>query len=326
MSGTFRHLLLLALLGAFVGGCSSSARLEAWNSRWLEAERAHVHGEDAVALVHLEALDAAAESQRDRHEVLVRRGDCLTAIGRARSAMTSWFRSGRIAPDRNAAARSYLRVVRWMSVEPGMELKGLQGMIRLLDAFPDTRAGKRALDHVVAVFQGTAQGQRWLRAFLAGRWRMHRKTGLAKFIAYEQGRLFARSADRPDWERAVRTMADIERLFPRSALWDDAVYARSELLHRLGRYEEELDALRLILKHRRRGLFGDVAETAYYHRSQWRVAQVLQHDLREFELAELALKYFVREFAFSRRFDDALYELLDAGAVGTGVVVDVQLD
>jgi tetratricopeptide (TPR) repeat protein len=196
-----------------------------------------------------------------------------------------------------------------MSVEPGMELKGLQGMIRLLDAFPDTRAGKRALDHVVAVFQGTAQGQRWLRAFLAGRWRMHRKTGLAKFIAYEQGRLFARSADRPDWERAVRTMADIERLFPRSALWDDAVYARSELLHRLGRYEEELDALRLILKHRRRGLFGDVAETAYYHRSQWRVAQVLQHDLREFELAELALKYFVREFAFSRRFDDALYEL-----------------
>jgi tetratricopeptide (TPR) repeat protein len=300
--------LLFVVSGAFMA-CAPSVQQEAWSERWLTVERAHVHGDYASALENLQTLESTAGNSRDRHEVRIRRGDCLASMGHSRRAMEAWFHAAREAPSRESAAHAYLRVARWMADQPGMKSRGSQAMIRLLDGFPDTRAGKRALDHVIAVMMGTDDGKQRLPSFLAKRFRLHRKTALAKFLVFEESRLLMNSETRRDWERAVLRLADLEQWFPDSALWDDAVYARSEVLHRLERYPEELDALRALLSHRRKGLLGGVSETAYYHRSQWRIAQVLHYDLGQLALAELALEHFVREYSFSSRFDDALYEL-----------------
>lgn len=305
-----RHLLAVAGLLTLLG-CLRDPGVVAWEAELVRAERLIRHGEAAQALPVVQRLRAAAPTDAYRYEAAERVADCLVALGRADEAGLLYLDLAREAEDRELTARLLFRAARVAYDDPATQEDGLALLVRLVEQHPDTVGGLRALQYVAEHFGGTSEGRDWLLAFYRSRFDLLRDSPLADNLLFRAAEILADRGTPEDDRAALALLSDLIVAYPRAGLWDDALWESANLQHRLGLYRDEVDTLTTLVRTREKPMFFGNYETRYYHRGQYRIAQLQRDALEDRDAAIAAFEVFVAEYKFSGFWDDALYQLAE---------------
>ncbi|MCC6620051.1 MAG: hypothetical protein IT385_02280 [Deltaproteobacteria bacterium] len=278
-----RRLAAALLVASALAGCARDPVQVAWDDALYAALRdppeARVATLDELARVAPRVIDrgtARVEAARALEEVASRRGEPPLEAARR------WLALSRTAERRADRARGHYQLGRLA------EARGLVATADAIDrtiviTYPDLMPGERSLAHLVR--RARARGDAAMDALLA--WlRVHPAISAgalfdnALFLAAEEALLrYRRDGDPRMRDVAELLLRRVEREHPTSALWNDAVWARSYLLHESRRFEEEIVVLRTILRTRASvSLFGQ-NEHEHYWKGQLRIARVQWKDL-----------------------------------------------
>lgn len=304
------HALVVVLVLGMLG-CLRDPGVVAWEAQLVDADRALRRGDAHEALEAYGALRETAPHARGRTDTEQGRADALLALGRTEDAARAYLAASRATADREARARLVFRAARVVYDQPATQGEGLDAITRVVDRFPDTIAGLRALQYLQQHFGGTPEGRDWLLGFYRSRFDALRRTPLADNLLFEGARIHVARGTEADDRAALALLTDLTTVYPREALWDDALWLRADVQHRLALYEEELDSLTTLVRTREKPLFFGNYETLYYHRSQYRIALLLRDTLGDLPGAISAFEVFVREYPFSKMYDDALFQLAE---------------
>jgi tetratricopeptide (TPR) repeat protein len=310
-----RVALFVFLCGASLvhAACASSAADREWAHNRLLAERSFSAGDVSGAIARFQELERRAIGPRDLRAARLRLGDVFAASGALASAREAYARALEAAEHPSHRARVALRMAQLDLRHSTKQASGFAALWALVRDFPNTVAAVRALDtllqHYRALDSTGAESAMELRFLLAVA--HHARTATARVGEHARLRaariLMLRGTSGA--ERALELLSGLGAGPPQTALYDDALFARVEVLRALGRHREAIDGARFLLSYRERPrLFGNY-ETRFYHRVHRLIVAILRDDLRDLPGAERALTEFVQEFAFSRQYDDALFEL-----------------
>lgn len=317
-----RHVAAVAVLLALLG-CLRDPGVVAWEAELVRAERLIQAGNAEGALPVMRRLHDDAPSEPYRVESAERIAECLVALHRDEEAGLLYLDVARSTEDREIKARLLFRAARVTYDRPSSQEDGLALLVRLVDEYPDTVAGLRSLQYVQAHFGGTPEGRRWLLAFYRDRFDALRSSPLADNLLLGAAEIHA-GLHTPDDDRvALGLLLDLTAAFPRAGLWDDSMWRRAELQHRLGLFRDEVATLGELLQTREVPTFFGNYETRYYHRGQYRLARLLRDALGDNPGAIAAFETFVRTYRFSSFWDDALYQLAEL-YLGAGRTADAQ--
>jgi len=304
--------LALALPCALAAGaCARDPAQVAWDDDFYAALRAPPEARvalmDALAARAPRVIDAGTARVEAAHAA----DDAAREAGRPPlEAARRWLALSRDAPRRADRARGHYELSRLAEARGLLDVAdGIDRQIVRL--YADLMPGERSLAHLVrrARARGDAAMDEllgWLRddpAVIDGPLYDN-----ALYLAGEEAERRARRDHDPALgllaESLYRRMQDE---YPTSALWNDAVWSRSLLLHERGRFEEEIAAIRAIQRTRAAvSLFGQ-NEHEHYWKGQLRIARVLWLDLgRPADAAQSYLDYLAM-FPLTTRRDDLLF-------------------
>ena len=303
-----------------LSGCARDALHARWDARALEVEQVFSQGDYQEAVTGFRELRDDAPNSEDRFFVELRIGDCLLHLGDLGGALTTYYEANRFAGSRADVAKAMFRSARALYDFGSDRSTGIAAFVGVMERYPNTFAAQRSLDYITAHYDERPEGMKWLLAFYSKEIRRLAGTKAVGFLRYHLAEHLERVGGDRALGLALSTYDAILASSHSEALWDDALYAKALVLEKLERYDEELRVLRRILRARSKSSFFGNSETTYYHRSQWRIAQILLGPMDRKEDGLDALRTFVAEFYFSRNYDDALYLiaviLLDQGEEG----------
>ena len=307
---SYRHVVAVALLLTAMG-CMRDPAIVAWEAEYVAADRICRDGGYEEALARYRDLRGRALNDADVRAIDEDIARTLVALGRGGDAIAVYERTAESAPDRETRARLLFRAARVYYDDPEQQEAGLALIIKLVDAFPDTTAGLRGLQYVREHFGGTRRGREWLLEFYRDRFQRLRATPLADNLVFGATQILVERGTREDDLEALRLLDGLTKEFRRSGHWDDAVWMRADIEHRLGMYQQELADLTELVQTREKPLFFGNYETKYFHRTQYRIANLLRNELEDDLGAIAAFEVFVREYPFSKSYDDALFQLVE---------------
>lgn len=307
-SGSARHGLVVVLVLGMLG-CLRDPGVVAWEAQLVAADRALRDGDAARALDAYGALRETAPDDRARIDTEQGRAEALLALGHREEAARAYLAASRSTEDRETRARLVFRAARVVYDQPETQEDGLAAMTRILERYPDTVAGLRSLQYLQQHFGGTPEGRDWLLRFYREHFEALRGSPLADNLIFEAAQIHAARRTPDDDRAALKLLTDLTIAYPRAALWDDALWRLADVQHRLGLTREELGTLQTLVRTREKPMFFGNYETLYYHRGQYRIARLLRDDLGDLPAATEAFEVFVREYPFSKWYDDALFQL-----------------
>lgn len=306
-----RRVWVSAFLSFFSGlvACASNPAHVIWDREIVLAKKNTRDGNLDSASAAIAYLAATAPSTSNQFETQILRGDLYLRKNQPNSAAHTYLEAARKAPTQAHATKAIYRLGQMLYDNAATEESGLATLIRIVRHEPDSPWAARSLDTLDVHFGGTQSGRTWLEKLYRALFNENPSSRVAPHLLYRGAMLHINGIKDGDLNIAMSLLTYLTENYPRSALWDNAMYGQANILHTFGRYSDEIATLRRILLEREPSYILGNYETQFYHRCSWRIAQLYAEFLNNPAAAIHELEYFVREFQYSKRFDDALFML-----------------
>jgi len=302
-----RSIGVIAVVLAGLSGCARDSFSLQWDATAAQAERFYLQGDYHQALESFNLLRETARVDKDRYFVVMRAGDCFWKLDEYAEARRAYYDSTGFAKNEEEVAKSMFRASRAIYEQDAEQ--GVAAFIKVLRKYPETLWAQRSVDYVTAHYDSLPDADSSLISVYKKALPGVKGSVVEGYVQFQLAGRLGRDENTLSLEEAVRLYDQIVHNDKAQGLWDDALYEKSQALARLKRFAEELDVHRKILQSRTEAyLFGNY-ETTYYHRSQYRIAELLLGPLQQRSAGIAALRTFVEEFSYSRKYDDALYLL-----------------
>lgn len=302
--GALSAALLALLLWA---GCARSPELTAWSDRMLVAERNLSRGNYDVAMKDFELLQRNALGRSDEIYARMRQAEVHRRAGRHKPAIALMHTLAHSIKDADPElqVKVHYRYARQL-IDGGQVERGHAKMQRIMDRFPNAAFGTRAFVYLRGVQK--ERGEKAFLAWLKKGYKDHPDSALADNFLYEAAHIAYKKNTREADRVAENHYALILKRwrFESSGHWDDALWELSHVLHRRGRYPEELRLMALILSKRETTWLGS-EQIAFYIPAFLRIGQVLHQNLRRFDDAAAHFAKYPTIWVNSRREDDFLW-------------------
>ncbi|PIE20928.1 MAG: hypothetical protein CSA66_00360 [Proteobacteria bacterium] len=311
MAEPVTRLIATIVAALALSACARDPAMVAWDGAFAAASRAASGGAHGEAVRRLARLEAQAPRPLDAAAARFARVDALMAAGRVYEAATLLADTTRTAPRRPDRARAHYRLAQ-LAQARGRPALAVQIYRRLVLTYPDLMPGERSLAHLERLLE--ARGAAGLDAHLTwtrGAYERLRDTALADNLVMHPAELAHRrfvATGQPRWaDLALRLYGRVDTEHRQSGLWNDAIWRRSLLYHRLGRYGDEIaDIRRLQRTHAKISLFGH-DDHSYFWQGQLRVARVQLLELDDPAAAADSLVFYIDRFPDSIWRDDAAF-------------------
>lgn len=298
----------MVLLAGF-GACASNPLHVMWDEDMVRTKKLARDGNVSNAAPAIDRLAANAPSERNLFEARILRGDLYVRQHKSTTAAHEYLNAAKHAPDESHAVKAIYRLGQLLYDGEQTEEVGLMTLVRIVRTYPNSAWAIRALDTLDVHFGTTASGCLWLEKLYRGLFNEKPRTKVAPHLLYRGAMLHVNGIKNGNLHLAMSLLTYLTEHYPRSALWDNAMYAQANIHHTHGHYSEEIATLRRILLEREPSYILGNYETQFYHRCSWRIAQIYAEFLNQPESAMTELEYFVREFKYSKQYDDALFML-----------------
>jgi tetratricopeptide (TPR) repeat protein len=305
---------LLAVAPALVVlavGCGLEPVAARWSADLAGVERAFEAGRYDEALAGFRRLAAATDRSVDRDLMALREAETLLRRGDGAAGVRRYLAVADAAQRRMDRARARYRVAA-VADERGQRAAARRLYRRLVRTYPNLMPGLGALARLERLAR--EEGPAAVAEHLAWTHRVYPSlahTELADNFVYFAARVaydgWVARGDARLGALAEQLLSRMRKEHAGSGTWDDALWDLSWLLHRQGRFAEEVDAIRLIRAARGpAGIFGNPGHT-YYWVGELRVARLMMTELADPAGAVASFDRFLADYPTSRWRDDALY-------------------
>ena len=300
-----RRALWLAV--AVAAGCAQDPAKVRFGQEALEAERLIGQRRWDQALQRLDALERIAPLEQDRLYLRFRRAAVLAGARRFDEARAVYTAILKRTPRPSADVRSKVAYhLSRLRIDAGRPAEGERMLAEVVERFPNTIWGHRAFVYLRGVYRDRDRA-----AFLVWCRRGYERapdSGLADNYLYEAARVLFERDTRADDLRAMKLyeLFLTRWTFRTSPLWDDVLWEMSQLHHRRGEFQVEIDVLRRLLATREETWLGSY-EVAYYRPALLRIGEVYYRDLKDYDAAVAQFRQLPELYPASRYKDDALW-------------------
>ncbi len=292
----------------WLSGCGYAVEEHRWDRRYVELERLMDHGQILEARAGFEALQHQTTRPADRRMIEYRLAVLLEREGRWREAVRAYELLWNEGERDEISGHAVFRAAQVMYAHLGAPEEGLRLWEGLLKALPEVVAADRALQAILAHWEGQGDTQMALRV-IDRLYRSLRETRIGDNL------LFSRAAiSRRRGEGSVAIVA-YERLlerYPTSGLRDDARWLMAEIHREAGRHEAALIQLKLLAEDREVSWQLGSYDSELTDDARFRRGVIYLDDLRDPTGAEVEFARFVREFPESLLRDDARWNIVQA--------------
>lgn len=308
MAGPDRQALALACLAvcaaAWAAACARDPERVTWDQAFERAARQD--DVDAMRALAGKAIDA-----EDRGAALLEAARTERQAGNPHAAARIYVDMARNAPREDDRARAHYELAR-LADERGNTSSAKEIYRALVRTYPDLMPGERALAHLLRIAR--AEGPPAVDAYFAWTATLYpelAKTSLGDNLLYDaayESELRWRATNDDAWAtRAEALYARVHSEQFERPLWNDAWWQRSLMAHTLGRFDDELDAIRRIQRTRANiSLFGQ-NEHAYFWKGQLRIARTHLLDRHDPRAAAAAYELYAQTWPGSLNVDDVLF-------------------
>ena len=308
-----RLVLLVALLGLWccvASACAADPKVTRWADQWLAAERAGLQGKRS-AMGDFDRLIVEAPTRSDADAARFGKARALRAQARRAEAFELFDHIGDRAMRRMDRARARVEMAR-MALSARRFDAATALFRQVVETYPFQPAAMRSVQLLrhLAELQG-GEAERDALAWLLKVYPVLDKSPVGDDLVYQGIEILYRWWQRAESEALGRhvegLVAHLERAHYVSGHWDDALWILSRLLHRQGRYDEEIRVIGRLLDTREEPFFVGHYDTTYHWVGQLRIARIQMIDLNDPSLAAETYDWFVTTFPYSRWRDDARF-------------------
>lgn len=304
-----------ALLFVCLVACSAPAVM----SELDRAESLEKRGDNRAALAaYGEAIDRCRR-EPPRH---LRRSDCVDAylhraellvtMQRRREAADAYQAIPAALPGQRTAAAEALYRAGKLRLELGQDRAAYTLLWKVVTDFPDQDFAGDALGDVVS--DGRRRNPTQLAAVLSRLATALARTEVGDNVLYFLGDLSERELERP--RQALAFYDKLFRDYPKSGLFDEALWRGARLARRLGDPRGAVRRLRQLLATREVSLGGGSYFSVWLDNAQLELGVVLRDDLGDLDAAAAAFEKLPEDYPASILRDDALFELAVTRARG----------
>jgi tetratricopeptide (TPR) repeat protein len=303
-----RHALTLACLAACAAACAVACARDPERVAWDDAfQRAAQEGDVDL----MRALAGRAIDAEDRGAALLETARAERRAGNPHAAALIYVDMARNAPRQDDRARAHYELAR-LAEERGNIDSAKEIYRALVRTYPDLMPGERALAHLLRIAR--SEGPPAVDAYFAWTASLYpelAKTSLGDNLLYDaayEAEQRWRATNAPAWAtRAEALYARVHSEQLERPLWNDAWWQRSLMAHALGRFDDEIDAIRRIQRTRANiSLFGQ-NEHAYFWKGQLRIARTYLLDRHDPLAAARAYEEYASTWPSSLNVDDVLF-------------------
>ena len=303
-------LVLGALVAGLLPGCGHAATTP-YQAAFAQAERAEVAGRYPEAAADFDrAAEIAPNAREKAHaeyasaEMLIRSGDLATGATKLRAIANA------NPPGEHSAQAAY--EIASLEIREG-DANGWNDLEKTMKRFPNDGLAHRALERLVMHLTSTTSSKAtmdWLIRIapsFAG-------TELEQAVAFKTAKLedeieTARGPQANLADAHARYMTIAEKWpYPHGAYRDDSLYRAALIDEKVGKLDDAIADLELMLADRETASMLGSYERPMYEPAAWKIAEIYRDDMHDNERAAAAFHRVYTDFTTSLKRDDALWE------------------
>ena len=307
--GVFRRLascmgMCVAMcVGMCVASCAPSLPRQYVEAK-AAGHRAYSSGRYDESALHFHDAASKASRRKDRDDVLFLEAAAKQRGGRYREAQASYEAIVALSPNgRRAAAAAHESAK--LELRYGDAQKGWEMVHAVIQRYPNSGVALPALQRYLRHYDDTL-GLEQTIAYLDGRAEWFDAHGLGEMASYERAKRLEKLGRLQEAHDGFLACARAH-LYPRGALFDDAMYRVSLIDEMLGRPREAVEHLREMLSYRERSTLHGSYERPRFSAAQMRIAELYRDALGDPDQARREFRKLFDSFKTSVLRDDALW-------------------